>query len=566
MKKWISFLLALLLCLQLSTPAFAKKGVYKKVNKKIPTVRIRGDGKPLYVPDETAENGERRAFYMRDIVKDLKSNDGGDGGVSDALANVLLPFFKEGVLKNNWDPYYENLEKEIGDLFSLIRLDGDGNPQYGSTISKADQATVQYNRTHDKKGPKGYYNATDYRFWYDWRLDPMEIAQELNSYIQDVKAVTGADKVALFSSCLGSNVALAYIAQFGTKDVYSLSIDATTGNGSEFISQSISGQIKLDGPAMVRFLESAEATGIFSLDEFWVATIDLATKAGLFDGVSKFLHATIYDKVVEGMTSALALGTFFTMPCYWACVCNEDYETAKRYVFGEEGSAKRQEYAGLIEKIDNYHAQVALRVPELLKGVTDDGVYLYILAKYGTQMIPLNKDNTMIGDEFVSLPRASFGATTADSIYDILPEDYIAARVSEGKGKYISPDKQVDASTCMYPDYTWFIKGATHTDLTTVEDRLLSLCLIADRQLTVDTFGWTQYMVYDNETATMYPMTEKNCQLGMTFTADKENDAPSNFFVKVKLYFEALGRWLKLLAPLLKEKIGEKLNLPQTAA
>ncbi|MBR3553087.1 MAG: hypothetical protein IKN72_06835 [Clostridia bacterium] len=566
MKKWISFVLALLLCLQFATPAFAKKGVYRKLNKKIPTILIAGDGNALYVPDETAENGERRAFYMRDLIKDIKSGNNSNGGVSDAVATVLQPFFKEGILKNNWDPYFDALEKEVSDLFSLIRLDENGNPQYGSNISKADRDTVQYDRTHDKKGDKGYYGLYDYRFWYDWRLDPMEIACQLNDYIRDVKAATGAEKVSLFSSCLGSNVVYAYVAQFGTKDVHAISINATTGNGSEFLSQVISGQLTLDGSAIVRFFESAGTTDIFSLDEFWIATIDLATKAGLLDGVSKLLHATIYDKVVEGMTSALALGTFFTMPCYWACVCNEDYETAKAYVFGKEGSAKRQQYAGLIEKIDAYHYQVAVRLPEILKSVTDSGTFLYILAKYGTQIVPLIKSNEVIGDEFTSLTRASFGATTADSIYDTLPADYIAAREAEGKGKYISPDKQVDASTCLYPDQTWFVKGKTHTVRADEENRLLYVCVVADRQLTVNDFGWTQYMVYDNATRTMSPMTEKNCQAGMTFTADKANDHPANVFVKIKLYFESLGRWLKLLMPILKEKIGEKLNLPQPDA
>ena len=44
----------------------------------------------------------------------------------------------------------------------------------------------------------------------------------------------------------------------------------------------------------------------------------------------------------------------------------EDYESAKYYIFGEEGSEKRKEYAGLIAKLDNYDREVRQRVPELL--------------------------------------------------------------------------------------------------------------------------------------------------------------------------------------------------------
>ena len=554
MKKRISLFLALvLLALSLAPAAAAEREPYGRVNDRIPTVLIAGDGNALFVPDETAENGERQIFHMSEHSENLQTE---DSNVYDALAAVLLPFFKEGLLKNNWDPYYENLEKEIGDLFAEIRLDGNGDPQYGSSISKADQASNEYNQHNDNKGEKGYYGLWDYEFWYDWRLNPLESARELHAFVKNVKRVTGAKKIALFSTCLGSNVALAYISKYGTDDFYSLRIDATVANGAEFISESISGKFKLDGNAIVRFFESAGATGMFDLDAFWIATIDLATKAGLLKGISKLLHATIYDKVVEGVTSAIALGTFFTMPCYWSCVCPEDYSRAIRYVFGEPGSEKRQEYAGLIKKLNSYHKRVGLKVPELLASAADNGVLVSILAKYGMQMAPLNQTNTAISDEFASVTRASFGATTS-TIYDTLSDDYIAQRVAEGKGKYISPDKQVDASTCMFPDSTWFVKGATHVRRTGAENDMLYICITADRQLTVDDFDWTQFMVYDNETGTMFPMTEENCH-SEAFSTNKEDYEPSGFFAKIKAFFNALKRWFKLLPDFIKAKRAEK--------
>ena len=565
MKKWISFVLVLLLCCQLVTPVLAESdpAPYGRVNDRIPTINIAGDGNAIFVPDETAEGGERQVFYMREREGNFDSD---SGSITSAVTSVMLPFLKEGILKNNWDPFYENLQAEVSDLFAEIQLDKNGNAQYGTTLSGWCNWVTWYNQNNDNKGEKGYYDFDDYHFWYDWRLDPMENARTLHEYIQNVKRMTGSDKVSILSSCLGSNAALAYTAQFGTDDLYGLAIDATTANGSEFISEAVSGGFKLDGNAIVRFFESSNATGMFNLSEFIIATIDLATKAGLLDGVSGLVRATIYDKVVEGVTSALALGTMFTMPCYWACVDAAHYDEAIRYVFGEEGSAKRQEYAGLIEKLDNYHNVVACHVPDLLQTVADNGVYLAVVAKYGLQMVPISTSRNVISDEFASLTAASFGATTADSIYDTLPDEYIAQRVAEGKGKYISPDKQVDASTCMFPDQTWFIKGATHTIRTEFEDRWLYTCITADRQLTIDDCELTQFMVYDNATRVMSPMTEENCQAATTFTADRANDEPANFFVKIKLYVKSLAKWLKLLAGVIKDKISEKINGPQPDA
>ena len=557
MKKSISVVLSCLLIMLSLCQLFASAAAepFGRVNNTIPTINIAGDGNAIVIPDETVEGGERQVFKMNALLNNFDSSD--DSSVSDALANLLLPFLKEGILKNNWEPYYENLQKEVGDLFEYVQLDKDGNAQYGTTIPGWHRWVNWYNQEHDNKGDKGFYDFDDYHFWYDWRLDPVESAEQLHTYIQNVKRVTGSDKVALLSSCLGSNVALAYVATYGTDDLYGLAIDATVANGSEFISEAISGDFHLDGNAIVRFLDSANGTNLFSVSDFIRDTVDLATQSGLLDGISLITRLTIYDKVKEGVTSALALGTVMTMPCYWACVSPEDYEEAKLYVFGEPGSQKRIEYAGLIEKLDRYHDQVSCRVDELLQTVYDNNVLLAVMAKYGEQIVPIGTSNTVIGDEFASLTRASFGATTADSIYDTLSDEYIAQQTALGLEKYISPDRQVDASTCMFPDYTWFIKGATHTIRTDTENIQLYECITADRQLTIDDFELSQYMVYDNQTKVMSAMTEENCHTE-TFTTDRNHDKPCNIFVKIKIYFESLQRWLRTVFSVIKNNAKEQ--------
>ena len=56
MKKWISLFLSVLCIAQLVIPAFAEKEPFGRVNDRIPTIVIAGDGNPLFIPDETAEN------------------------------------------------------------------------------------------------------------------------------------------------------------------------------------------------------------------------------------------------------------------------------------------------------------------------------------------------------------------------------------------------------------------------------------------------------------------------------------------------------------------------------
>ena len=113
MKKAISLLLSLVLLFCVCLPAFGAEEAHR-VNHIIPTVLITGDGEPIWMPDETAENGERLVFSTTSFLglEMLSGDDDDDGSMYESIANVLKPFFAEGVLRGNWDPYYENLEKK----------------------------------------------------------------------------------------------------------------------------------------------------------------------------------------------------------------------------------------------------------------------------------------------------------------------------------------------------------------------------------------------------------------------------------------------------------------------
>jgi hypothetical protein len=89
-----------------------------------------------------------------------------------------------------------------------------------------------------------------------------------------------------------------------------------------------------------------------------------------------------------------------------------------------------------------------------------------------------------------------------------LSDKYINIRVSEGKGKYISPDKQIDASTCLLPDNTWFIKNVDHSYTDAVHS--LVLALINNPACTVDTLG--EYGQFNNAKDRTYlePLQEVN--------------------------------------------------------
>ena len=537
MKKLLSVLLAAVLMLSLATPAFAAVNVNASKSQ-IPIIRISGDGETLY-----DDKGNELITYTG-IFSAFESDDGDNSELYKSIAHVLMPFLIDGLIYDQWDGYYDALYEEIAELFGNALLDKDGNPIDGSGLSESRKQQMQTNMTTNKYGSKKYYSIEDYRFYYDWRLDPTEIADDFNDYIDAVKLATGHDKVGIVASCLGTSIVMAYLAEYGTEDVSGIGFDGSVCNGAEIISEPVSGKFTVEGDAITRVLEDCNHLGVFDMDEFTLATFDLLSKSGAIDGMTASVKATIYDKVIRGVTSALALSTFCTWPGYWSAVSEEDYNDALLYVFGEPDSEKRVEYAGLIEKIENYNKAVRGKTDDILLQAKSDGVNIGIISKYGYQIIPICQSGDMVADELVTVEKSSFGATTS-KIYETLSEIHLAQVPAENK-KYISPDKQIDASTCLFPDSTWFIKGASHAHWSDIEMQILYDVASSPTQLTVEDTEISQFMIYSYDDNEAYKMTEENCD---TYVWSESSSAkPSNnLFEKLVAFLKSLFNWFKLL-------------------
>lgn len=542
MKKILAILLSILIISLSVAPAYAMEVPNSWSGSKVPVVALFGDGEAIY--DEEGN----KVFKFSEILNIFGSSDEeeGDSSVMDAVISILQPFLLEGILKDEWDNYYNALEKEIGDLFTEIRFDKNGECPNNTDIAQNLRETM-YATTHtDFKKVNGSYYAYDYQFWYDWRQDPRETADEFHNHIETIKETTGCDKVAIIAHCLGSTVVMAYIAKYGTDSIYGLGIDGSVVEGAEIISQAISGKFTLDGEAISRLLLDMQSTGSVNISEFVTASVDLAVKSGLISTLTDTVKATIYSKLVKGVTSALSLSTFFTWPGYWACVSEEDYENALDYVFGDENSAKRTEYAGLIEKIEGYHNDVRLQLDNIYDEIENSGANIAVIGKYGFQIAPICESADQVSDQYATLTKASFGATTSPSIFETLSDEYIEQRHQEGKEKYISPDKMVDASTCRFPDYTWFTKNISHSYWHSFETSLMFAVITADKQYTINDFDCTQFVVHDYETGSISPMTEDNCHTESWYEEVK-NGPEIGFIAKIIAFFKSLVNWFKLI-------------------
>ena len=155
--------------------------------------------------------------------------------------------------------------------------------------------------------------------------------------------------------------------------------------------------------------------------------IDLISKiivSNLLDVNEVKALATLPSK--EEIYAQVMRETFGTWPGLWGMQQTEDYEAAKVTIFGNE-TAK---YAKLIEKTDAYHELVASDINGILQTIKDNEVKTVNIAKYGYQIAPVIESRNEIGDQFVTLKLASFGATTS-TVFETLSDEYIEQRKKE---------------------------------------------------------------------------------------------------------------------------------------
>lgn len=507
MKKLISILLVTVMLFAVMAPAVSAVNAYEY----LPTIYIRGNGEELYYPD-----GTRLVASFDDL-----SLGGEEGGIDkdtivETAVNILKPFVMEGMVFDKWDNYGKAIYDEIKPLFPDAGLDGNGNPLKGTGIS-ASQQDLKNRLPHSVWE---YNNKRDYPFFYDWRLSPYDYVDELHTFILQIMDKTEKDKVNIWARCLGGGLLSAYLQKYGhLGHVKNVIFGQVLSNETTVISKAFSGQIEFNAKLVERYAgqldylgNSGEGVGfVFSdlLYEIVFKTMDFFNQINVTDKALdeiEALYARLYKALVPALCHAVGIATQVN---YWTGVAEEDMDAALDLMFGKEGSELRTKYAGLIAKIQMYRENVSGNLKGFYDGLTANKIHFGFVANYGMLNAPMTKDADLLSDSLVSLEHGAFGATCA-KIGKTLSDDYINARVAEGKGKYISPDKQVDLSTAYSPDTTWVVKNAHHDNFDAPFMGILRAFLNGTKE-TVESIGAPRYQIYDYNTKKVSAMTEENC-------------------------------------------------------
>lgn len=442
----------------------------------VPIVYVYGAGRTVYDKDE------------KNVVYPVKAD------LADAImkeVDTLLSAFMVSVSGGNWDAYCDALVNVISGVYGSAALDKNGEASNGSHALK--------NKTPKKK-TSGFV-LSDYVFNYDSRLDPYAVAADLQTYIKQVMKATGSDKVQLVSRCLGCNIAAAYIARYGGSLLDSILFYVPAVKGAIACSEGFSGEIVFNADYIDSYVKSGNIGAGSEITELLEALVSVTQTLSIL-GIGTDLVQSIYDQIADRIVPELVLATYGTMPAYWSMVDHAHFKKAKQTVFG----GRESEYAGLIKKINYYHENVMLPFEDNLLELKQQGVKVAIIAKYNIQCPPFFKTGMHQTDGDITVEDVSFGATTAGDIGKTFSAAYLFEAKQSGVENYISKDYMVDSSTCLFPDYTWFIKDMDHEDFSTCANQIMYEFLRKDKQLTIWNSEYCQFLQYDKANNSLSPV------------------------------------------------------------
>ncbi|MBQ8227942.1 MAG: hypothetical protein IJZ88_02915 [Clostridia bacterium] len=462
MKKIISLVLSLVLVFSCVTVAFAQEDDY------VPTIHITGMANTSLVMDLGLET-EKQVF-------------GAEEEDMNAMIENLIPPVLFFLLGGSEKRFAKSLVEAVNPVFEYIKYDVNGESAYNVTIER--QPRVSY----------GYSS-----FIYDWRADPMLVADELRAFVEEVKAFYGSEKVNLIAESMGGVIASAYIYKYGYSDLNAVIYRSTAMYGLTLIGELYTGNFDFKAKDIAQYVnnfmlgESSQQVVIRSLIKN-VAPLIVNPLVNKIDRFFEHESEYIYDEFL--------IDIFGYLPGLWSFVPDEYYEDAKEFMLDETVNAK------LIEKIDVYQYQVRPSINSTIKAMEASGVTVAFVSHYGFSAIPATQNKSYMADALIDTKYTSGGATCSN-YGEILGEDYVQA-VDDGHN-HISPDNMIDASTCLLPEKTWFVKGMLHTWYSDDYRDLYAYILEQKGAATVHSNPkFPQFLMNNEDDGTTLPMTEEN--------------------------------------------------------
>ncbi len=327
-----------------------------------------------------------------------------------------------------------------------------------------------------------------YYFAYNSFGNNIEIVDELYSFIQQVKEETGHSKVNLVPISLGGTIAngiLDYYPQV-MEDINKVIYIVPALNGSSIISDLYKGKLSTSDEmlydTMFPLLTGDTLTGNL---------INIAIRILPKDVVLGFL-----DALLNGFTESLLLNCT-TM---WSLVPKEDYiECRNKWLNGSEYDLIRQQ-------TDKYY-QAQCNSLENIQKMVDKGIKVFDIVDYSVPLYCLVESwDKCNADGIIQTDSAGMGVESC-LVNEKFPIDYKqknqnkmgTQNCTDTSHNHISPDREIDASTALLPDQTFFFYRQNHED-TGSNDVIMKLAVeILTNDNMVDVYSNPNFPQFNNQ-------------------------------------------------------------------
>lgn len=283
-------------------------------------------------------------------------------------------------------------------------------------------------------GENGYENIFSYQ--HDFRENIIDSAADLDRYIDNVLAYTGAEKVNLYAVSHGGEISAVYFSEYGYKNkVHNAVLTIPAIGGAALAYDVMSETIELDEETLLYFIENGM---MLEEDYDWLVRAD---KLGILDPICNRV-AGKWVKQILGYWGSI-----------WDFIPCEYYDDLKNAFLDETLSAD------LIAKSDYYHYTVMPNMTRSLQTCVDNGTNIYIVAGCDNPSVTglqKNSDGIITVNGSTGAYCADYGTRFADGFSGL------HTVCTDETHNHISPAMNIDLSAGFLPEYTWAISGLFH--------------------------------------------------------------------------------------------------------
>ena len=476
MKKILSIFLSALLLLSLSAPP----ALAAEAAASYPTVIVAGySASDLYL---TTQEGRKKIWGVdtQELLSRVLSNIAGIGRglgalafghpeyISDLVGQAMVDMYgvmaytPNGESVNDIHPYSENAaDTQFSYLYRELGGEHAHEPEIMRTVAEL-------------YGENGYDQI--FAFQTDFRQNIIDIAADLDRYIDNVRAYTGKDKVNLFAVSHGGEITSVYLHLYGAekKAVNNAVLTVPAIGGAALAYDVMSENVVFDEETLFYFIENGT---MLETDIDWLVR---ANQFGILDDVCNLLVHN-YVKQILG---------------YWGSMW--DFIPGPYYDQLKETYLDRFESSELIRKSDIYHYEILPTMTEKLNACREAGINVYIIAGSDIPSVTglqESSDAIITVNSSTGAYTAPYGQRFADGYR---PRNTVCADPAHN---HLSPAMTVDATCAYLPETTWFVNGLFHgmTWHDPYAKALASMLLFSDEPTDVRTYeAYPQFKFAEN--------------------------------------------------------------------